>query len=160
MWKLKNNFAIGGLREIGFYEDSNYLLVLSSQGRGLFDCLKGEKISRDSYDYYSNEWDCDTGKVKGIGHLSDKIIICGGFEYQDTLIKIINDNLKVEIIKEKRKIWNDTIQDVDVLYINDNGNKTEIYNSPFGFERAFGFSKDGKCFVYGTSSNLYIWTNE
>jgi len=158
MWKLKANFAIGGLREMGFYEDSDYLLLLSSQGRGLFDCLAGEKIARDNYDYYSEEWDPNTGIVKGIGQLSDKQIKCGGFEYADILEKEIGENLKTEIVKEKRKIWNGEVQEVDVLNIIDHGEKTEIYSTPYGLDRAFGFSKNGQCFVLGISSNLFIWT--
>lgn len=160
MWKLKSDFAIGGLREMGFYQDTNYLLLLSSQGRGLFDCLAGEKIARDSYDYYSEEWDSNTGLVKGIGKLSDKEIKCGGFEYADILDKEIGKYLKTETSKEKRKIWNGEIQEVDVLYIRDNAEKIEIYSTPYGLDRAFGFSKNGKCFVLGISSNLYIWTKE
>jgi len=160
MWKLKNNFGIGGLREIGFYEDSNYLLVLSSQGRGLFDCWTGEKISRDTYDYYMNDWNSDNGIVKGIGHLIDKDVLCGGFEFPDILNKKIGEDLKTEVVKEIREIWNKGVKEIEVLYINDNGSQIEIYAFPYGIDRAYGFSKNGNFFVLGTSSDLFIWTKE
>ncbi len=46
-WKLIGSYAVGGLRSIGFAEASDRLLVTSSDGRGIFDCLSGEKIARD-----------------------------------------------------------------------------------------------------------------
>jgi hypothetical protein len=49
-WKAATVFAIGGLTEVGYAPDSDLLLVISSQGRGVFDCLKGEKIARDDDD--------------------------------------------------------------------------------------------------------------
>ncbi|MGV3611479.1 MAG: hypothetical protein ACO1N0_11045 [Fluviicola sp.] len=160
MWKRKKHFGIGGLREIGFYAETNYLLVLSSQGRGLFDCLTGEKIARDPYDYYSEEWNPDTGLVKGIGFLSDKEMECGGFEYRDVLVKEIGNSLKTEVVKEIREIWNKEVKEIEVLYLVDNGTKTEIYAFPYGIDRAYGFSKNGTCFVLGTSGDLFIWIKE
>jgi hypothetical protein len=38
-----NTWAIGGLREIGFQFKADLLMVLSSQGRGIFDCIKTKK---------------------------------------------------------------------------------------------------------------------
>jgi hypothetical protein len=45
-WGHKETFAIGGLHNVGFAPNSDYLIVLSSQGQGIFDCIKGEKIAR------------------------------------------------------------------------------------------------------------------
>jgi hypothetical protein len=49
-WKVATVFAIGGLTKVGYAPDSDFLLVISSQGQGVFDCLKGEKIARDDDD--------------------------------------------------------------------------------------------------------------
>ena len=53
-WKLVASVAIGGLRSVGFDRNSDNLLVVSSQGRGVLDCITGEKIARDYDEYYSN----------------------------------------------------------------------------------------------------------
>ncbi len=38
-WKLLAVFSVGGLRSVGFDRESENLLVVSSQGRGVIDCL-------------------------------------------------------------------------------------------------------------------------
>lgn len=49
-WKKVASFGIGGLTEVGYAPDSDLLLVVSSQGRGVFNCISGEKIARDCED--------------------------------------------------------------------------------------------------------------
>jgi hypothetical protein len=46
-WRLVAEVAIGGLTEVGFALDSRHLLVLSFQGRGVFDCTSGDRVGRD-----------------------------------------------------------------------------------------------------------------
>ena len=46
MWTHKNTFAIGGLENVGYAKGHDNLMVLSSQGQGIFDGLSGEKIGR------------------------------------------------------------------------------------------------------------------
>jgi hypothetical protein len=52
MYKHIQTFAIGGLQNIGFLNDN--LIVLSTQGIGIFNCLTGEKIGRDNKDWWGN----------------------------------------------------------------------------------------------------------
>lgn len=52
MYKYIQTFAIGGLQNIGFLTDE--LIVLSTQGTGIFNCLTGEKIGRDNEDWWGN----------------------------------------------------------------------------------------------------------
>ena len=40
-WRRQSTHAIGGLMAVGFGERSDLLLVVSSQGRGVFDCTTG-----------------------------------------------------------------------------------------------------------------------
>jgi hypothetical protein len=54
MWTHKNTFAIGGLENVGYAPNQDLLIVLFSQGQGIFDCNKGEKIARQHHD--SNWW--------------------------------------------------------------------------------------------------------
>lgn len=43
MWKRIGYQPVGGIREAGFIECSDYLMVLGSQGRTIFNCLNNEK---------------------------------------------------------------------------------------------------------------------
>ncbi len=52
-WSRRGDYAVGGLTEIGFAPDADVLLVVSSQGRGLFDCRTGSKLARDP----AEDWD-------------------------------------------------------------------------------------------------------
>lgn len=149
------SFAVGGLREIGFYEDTELLLVLSSQGRGLFDCATGTKIARDYADYYTQSWDHKTGIVEGIGPLSGKQIICGGFEHPDVLSKKTDDGFSTVLEKPKGSLWNSDT--AEYLYIHSIRGKFEMLAQECGFDRAYGFSKSGLSFVVATSSDLHIW---
>jgi hypothetical protein len=74
-WKLVVTFAVGGLRSVGFDRESENLLVVSSQGRGVIDCLTGEKVARDYEEYYENETSLE---AQGISILSDRIIRMSG----------------------------------------------------------------------------------
>lgn len=44
--------AVGGLTDIGFVPGTDDLLVVSSQGRGLFDTLTSENISRHYAEFF------------------------------------------------------------------------------------------------------------
>ena len=162
MWIFKNKWAIGGLLEIGYFKDSDYLMILSSQGRGIFDCLTGEKIDRDNTNYYYDSWNPDTGIVAGFGILEGKNVICGGFEHDNVLAQKTSDNWGIMIEKEKRPDWQNKIVDTDVLYLfnSDIKEKIEIDSTPYGFDRGFGFSDSGKSFVLASSSDLLIWIRD
>lgn len=47
-WHAGVSYSIGGLLAVGFAPSSDLLLVTSSQGRGVFDCLTGKRLARDS----------------------------------------------------------------------------------------------------------------
>ncbi len=54
-WLPGKQHAIGGLTEIGYADASDILLVVSSQGRGVFKCLNGELIARNR-NVYDDSW--------------------------------------------------------------------------------------------------------
>lgn len=47
-WNRVTFRAVGGLTEVGFSADEQFLLVVSWQGRGLIDTRSGEMVARDS----------------------------------------------------------------------------------------------------------------
>ncbi|MBP2832616.1 hypothetical protein J8281_10510 [Aquimarina sp. U1-2] len=158
MWFKKEKFAIGGLREMGFKPNTDILMLLSSQGRGIFDCIKAEKIERDSYDYYMEEWDEKTRIVQGFGKFKDEVFICGGFEAKDPIKKETKDGWKIKIKQETRLDYRKVMKEAEVMYLVNNDKRIEIDVFHYGIDRAYGFSDTGNSFVLGISSDLYIWS--
>src|SRR5690348_11801946 len=70
--------TVGGLTEVGFADDSELLLVLSMQGRGIFDCASGQRIFRDDDDDRTGWYGHDNLTAVGIGPLQGQSIrLCG-----------------------------------------------------------------------------------
>lgn len=66
-WSKASSFAVGGLEYIGCSNDSKYLLIVSSSGRGILDFESNEIVARD-YDN-SNDW------------LDERNLVCEGFGF-------------------------------------------------------------------------------
>jgi hypothetical protein len=47
-WTHRSIHAISGLTDLGYLPHSDYLLVLSQQGRSIYNCRNGERICRDT----------------------------------------------------------------------------------------------------------------
>ncbi len=76
-WAKVASPSVGGLTDLGFSKRGPYLLIISSQGRGLFDCNTGEKISRD-YEEYGNWFNERELTCEGIGPIgSESVHTCG-----------------------------------------------------------------------------------
>jgi len=119
MWIKNETFAVGGLREIGFRKNTDFLLVLSADGRGLFDCLAGQKKARNSDDYYSDYWNSETGLIDGFDIFKNEKIHCGGFEHPNTLSKTTVDGWAIIVENETRLDYKQTLQPAQVMYLID-----------------------------------------
>lgn len=157
-WTKINSFAVGGLREMGFYKDTNFLMVMSND-RGIFDCFKGEKVGRDYSDYYSEKWNSDTGMVDGFDFMVGERVHCGGFEHPDVLRKTTKDNWKTIVKNDKRPDYRDQLVDGEIMFLINENTREEIELMTFlyGIDRGYGFSNNNNCFVIATSSDLHIW---
>ncbi len=93
-WKRVATFAVSGLRSVGFDQDSENLLVVSLQGRGVIDCLAGTKVARDDEEFYENETSLE---AKGIGILSDRTIRMSGL-FGGGLPTITEDGWQLECV--------------------------------------------------------------
>ena len=72
-WVKHSSIAIGGLEYIGFSDDSHYILIVSSSGRGVLDLASGEFVARDRM--ANGEWLDESNLVcQGIGPLNEKTI--------------------------------------------------------------------------------------
>jgi len=76
-WKRVASYAVGGLTEIGFANQSDLVLVVSSNGRGVFDCTSGERLARDDD---TADWWYDPVQLQaaGIGPLDGQFIRLAG----------------------------------------------------------------------------------
>jgi hypothetical protein len=154
-WKLVATFTIGGLRSVGFDRESENLLVLSSQGRGVIDCLIGEKIARDYDEFYENETNLE---AQGIGILRDRTIRMAGL-FGGGLPITTEDGWQLECVT---LTWPEEI----LILLPP---RSHLYGSVTGhpdtmtklFEdsciRAYGFSYTGKSFIIATTSDVTVF---
>jgi len=159
MWKKNGYQAVGGMREAGFIEGSDFLMVLGRQGRTVFNCLTNEKSERDRQNYYLDNWDSKTGMISGIGKFEGQHIKCGGFEYPDQLKKRTQDNWLIQIREEKRITYKNEHKLAQVMYlVNPNyQEKLELKVFHYQITRAYGFSPTGKSFVITESDGITMW---
>jgi hypothetical protein len=154
-WKLVETFAVGGLRSVGFDRESENLLVVSSQGRGVIDCLTGEKVARDDEEFYENETSLE---AQGIGILSDRTIRMAGL-FGGGLPSITEDGWQLECITLK---WPEQmlilLPPSSHLYGSVTGHPdlmTKIFED--SCIRAYGFSYTGRAFIVATTSDVTVF---
>lgn len=163
MYIHKETFAIGGLHEVGFAPDQDLLIVLSSQGQGIFDCIKGEKIARehndmDWWDNYTEE----TGTVTGFDVLSNVEIPTSGLHSEDKLPKTTADGWELIVTEPEPNeppFENFLIQKI-YLVSPDKNEKIYVAEDGACELRAFGFSGTGNSFIVATSCDLVIWNRQ
>ena len=150
---------VGGLREIGFIKNSDFLMVLGGGGRTVFDCLSSIKYARDRSDYYSEKWNSNTGIIEGFGEFEDLNINCGGFEYHDIISKQTSDNWYTKVKSEKRYDYKNELKGAEVLYLTNSQTEMEISVQVFhyGITRSYGFSPTNNTFVVAESHGIYFW---
>lgn len=162
MWSKIGHQAVGGLLEVGFVENTDYLIVLGSSGRTIFNCITNEKTARDRQDYYVENWDPETGVVEGFDLFEGKSIICGGFEYPDQILKETSDYWSIKITEELRPNYKKEIKSAEVMTLFNSKNNKEIEVEVFHYSitRAYGFSKTGRSFIIAHSHGVDIWTRD
>jgi hypothetical protein len=155
-WKKIAEYAISGLTDIGFSQDEQFLLVVSGQGRGVFDCFSGKKVARDLE--VDGSWINEQNLTcQGIGPIAgEEIQLAGinggglrsGNDEGDQLLCISPYWPKKEIILCPD--WQNCYTEEGAL---------SSYKMWRGYElRAFGFSPSGMTFVIGESSDVTIYS--
>jgi len=153
-WRKQGVFRIGGLTEIGFAPDSDQLLVLSHNGRGLFDCITGQRLGRDREPTWEG---LDEVRLRspGLGDLEDIMIRIAGL-HGGGLPRTTSDGWGLEVVSLP---WPDHLiflyrieqshRFEDWIRIGDDGGCTF---------RAAGFSETGRSLVIATSCDLITFT--
>lgn len=153
---VKKTFAIGGLSDVGFSKkNTELLLIVSSQGRGIIDCSKLELIERDNNDDF--DW-LNPYKLlaDGFGTLAnEKIFISGLSGGGLPTSNQFGDN--IEYMATEWPIIS-LIFEPNYKSIYKEGEEKYCFKIFHDYElRAYGFSSDGTYFVTATSSEINIY---
>lgn len=163
MWKHQNTFSIGGLEDIGFKPKSDILLILSSQGEGIFNCLNGERIARRNNDFeWWQRYNQETNSIEGFDILEGVEIRTSGLIAQDNLLKTTSDGWRLIVSDpepDEKPFENYTVQKI---YLEDSEQKKSTFITKDGAceLRAFGFSETEKSFVIALSCEVLIYSRE
>ena len=153
-WRLTVQSGIGGLTDVGFGPDTDLLLVVSSQGRGLFDCTTGERVARDG-DVKSDFHDASRLLADGIGPLDGISVptagLNGGGVSRGTSDGWSVDDFTLDWPHHTLLLNGPFSWPYDI-----NGQLWKIGAEPE--VRAFGFSTTGLSLVIATSSDVTAWS--
>lgn len=158
-WKASGGFAVGGLTEVGFGEDSDLLLVVSSQGRGVFDALNGERIERNG----QPDWDgLDQEEMlsPGIGPLLGVDVPIAGL-HGGAMRRSTDDGwvLTVEAIDwpiHHAFLWR--LPETGRYLPLHQGGGNLIWKCAGSDYRTAGFSPTGRSFVLASSSDIELYS--
>lgn len=154
-WKLIATHAVGGLSEIGYAPNSDLLLAVSSQGRGVYDCTTGERVARDREEFW-DELDQTRLTSRGIGPLAELTIRLAGL-HGGGLPTSTSDGWNLDIIALDWPQHTLFITTPFNSLFHGDGNSHKIAQDGVTEYRASGFSETGRSFVFATSSDLDIY---
>ena len=161
MWTHKNTFAIGGLENVGYGQHKDLLIVLSSQGQAIFDCVKGEKVARRYNDSgWWNDFNEVTGSIIGFDQLADtEIQTCGLYgEYNLPKATVDGWTLVVSEAEPDDKPFEKYLVHKIYLIFPDKKQKHLVGKDGPCELRAFGFSETGNSFIIALSCDLTIYS--
>ena len=150
--------AVGGLTDVAYDDSSDLLVVLSSTGRGAFDCLRGERIARDEDD---GNPDTQRLAIDGFGPLKGKRLrtaglhggglplTSGGSQWWTLNLETLSwPDVSVFLTPPGNWIWGPL-----------HGKPGDTTRIAMESEcRAVGFSPTGQSFVVATSSDVAIFS--
>ncbi len=148
-WSSFRAVPAGGLWAVGFDESSQFLLIISASGRGLFD-RRGQRIARD-YDDSLSWYDSEMDTVPGIGPLEGRSISVvgegGAITSRRRLARITSDGWSLDVREA-------TGNRKEVALVDPEGTPTEKHEVED--IRVLGFSSDGSLAVVGDSHTLHL----
>src|ERR1051326_3798162 len=147
-WEHIACYAVGGLRSVGFAKDSDLLVVTSSDGTGVFDCLSGEKLARDT-EVEPNYEDEVALRARGIGPLKGIEVAMSGLHGGGLPLATLDGWFLV------RTIVNRDLSLITLRPPSEPGSRVRDYFVLATEEevRAFGFSYTGMSFVIAEGSH-------
>jgi hypothetical protein len=156
---LKGSFSVGGFQYFGFSETSDILFVASSNGRGLIDMAKNEKIARD----YSNDYIIDESLLttKGFDILEGHTIkLCGrNDECNGNSLPVKNQSGETLFRASPFYPLEDIIfqPPFEHCLLTNSKKCVRIYR---GYLYCYGFSLSGKYFIIADDGGVTFWESE
>jgi hypothetical protein len=151
LWRSVLLASVGGLTEIGFSGSEAALLVVSHDGRGLFDLENGKRIARDdAQPAPGSPWiDRKTKRVQGIGPSRGEWFAMNGL-WGGALQTRSPTGWTVAVLGRGRN---------ERAYVTGLRDRTKwLVGRPLGEIRAFGFSGSGRHLVLATSSDVSVFS--
>jgi hypothetical protein len=154
-WRKISDFAVGGLRSVGFDRESELLLVVSSAGRGVIDCQSGVKVARDDAEYYENEAMLE---AEGIGPLEGRTLRISGL-LGGGLPRGTSDGWSIETVYLNWPVAETLLlEPFASLYDSLRKKPSRFHRINSESEiRASGFSYSGRTLIIATSSGIAIY---
>lgn len=150
---------VGGVFAAGFVPATDDLLVVSHNGRGLFDCRTGEKIARERSNEYDGLDDSQSTAL-GIGRDADVVVPIAGL-YGGELIQSTSDGWSIEVV---RYLSRNHYGYEHAVFLASNGRSVfdenvlpwKLWSDDVCEFWAAGFSPTGRSLVVVTSCELVI----
>jgi hypothetical protein len=155
-WRPIASQAVGGLTEVGFASQSDLLLVVSSQGRGLFDGRSGERIARDPAPPDDGWYDEVRLTASGIGPVSDQLIRLAGL-HGGGLSACTADGWGITRIAPDWPLESIVLDPPGSSVLYQGHDKGCIRIADGLGMRAYGFSETGLSLVVASSDHVELW---
>lgn len=154
-WRIVGGSGVGGLIAVGFADGTDDLLVVSSQGRGLFDCVTGQRLARDDDAVFENG-DESGLTAPGIGKHTNTVFRLAGLQGGGLPLST-RDGWGIHIVQLP---WPIHVVFLTANYqglTDDIASITKLCNDEPCEFRAAGFSPTGRSFVVATSGQLRVY---
>jgi hypothetical protein len=155
-WKEIATLNLGGVAELGFADDSELLLVVSHDGRGVFDCRTGERIARERQAPADPWYDAIHLTCVGIGPLSGKTLRIAGL-HGGGLPVCTSDEWSLEYVAPDWPDGSIILQPSGSSIFDERRANGCVKIADVEELRAFGFSYTGKTLVIAMSHTLMIF---
>lgn len=151
-WRPLPPIAIGGLTDVGFgFAGRDLLLVSSSTGSGVFDCVSGERVARDYEEIHPD----DPLVREGIGPLAGMAVTMAGL-WGGGLLTTTGDGWAVHLVAPDWPVESVLLSKDDEPY---RGERWWHIHREEGCElRAFGFSPTGTTLAIASGCELWLFT--
>jgi hypothetical protein len=149
-WRKIIDHPVGGLTDVGFDLSGRYLLVVSHQGRGVFDLVAGKPNARDYQEpRCDSPWIKEDGRsILGIGPLENQEVQVAGLS-GGSLTRNTADGCRIELDEEPP-------QTKFVRLVPPGQFGVVICEYPVTELRAVGFSANGEMLVLASSSEVVV----
>jgi hypothetical protein len=142
-----SSFAVGGLLAAGFAPGTEQLLVVSSNGKGVFDCASGRRVGRDAGDSAATGHDGYPDSTVGIPPIEGVRVPLDGLDGGEALPFTTGDGIAAGLDDDggHTRVWLEWPDQVQLA-----GQFEEV--------RALGFSDSGRSFIVAEQHTLHLWS--